>query len=533
MSLAALKRMKKNADSVRRIGKLRVNIINHCSGLCLMEGVIMRKTVHFLLVSCLFTGLIIPSHVFSDTRGIKVQVKVPEGRTINLYGDSYALVVGNGNYKKGWDPLPGAIRDVKEVADVLEKKGFKVTLKIDLTKDAFNKVFGEFSLRYGRHKDNRLLFYYAGHGYTQKMATGEDLGYLVMVDAPVPEKDPVGFDLKSVDMVSVVTQAKKIRARHVLFMFDSCFSGSILNLRDRVVPQSISENIRHPVRQFITAGRANEPVPDSSVFKQAFLDLLEGRDREPIPDGYITGEELGLYLKNKVPEYNPSQHPQYGKIRDPRLDKGDFVFIAGAGYPSQAPVDDTLLDEEQALEEQLKRLQAETEEAEARAKRLEAKRKLEELQREIEEARRKKEEAERKAQELEQKAEVASLRARTIDLGLVHYSQAPKTFDVELPDHFSRVEIGVNHKGKKPPNSYCGWRAWLEVNDRLVWKFKRWNKREGGVFADYTRGGREVREVTGKNKYLDVTSFFKPGMNKVTYYHYNEGSGIVVKVRVY
>ncbi len=28
-----------------------------------------------------------------------------------------------------------------------------------------------------------------------------------------------------------------------------------------------------------------------------------------------------------MPQYNPSQHPQYGKIRDPRLDKGDFVFV--------------------------------------------------------------------------------------------------------------------------------------------------------------------------------------------------------------
>jgi len=109
-------------------------------------------------------------------------------------------------------------------------------------------------------------------------------------------------------------------------MFDSCFSGSILNLRERVVPQNISDSVRLPVRQFITAGRANEPVPDHSIFKVAFLDLLEGRDKEPIPDGYITGEELGLYLKNKVPVYNPTQHPQYGKIRDIRLDKGDFVF---------------------------------------------------------------------------------------------------------------------------------------------------------------------------------------------------------------
>jgi hypothetical protein len=71
------------------------------------------------------------------------------------------------------------------------------------------------------------------------------------------------------------------------------------------------------------------------------------------------------------------------------------------------------------------------------------------------------------------------------------------------------------------------------VNGQLVWEFKRWNKQEGGIIADYTQGGREIREVTGKGKYLDATNFFKSGMNQVTYYHFNEGPGINVKVKIY
>ena len=246
-------------------------------------------------------------------------------------------MIGNGEYTNGWDPLPGAIRDVKDVARALEENGFKVILKKNLTRSGFRQAFGKFFHKFGSNKTNRLFFYYAGHGYTQKMYTGEDQGYLVMVDAPAPEMDPVGFDIASIDMQVVVTQAKKVKARHVLFMFDSCFSGAILNLRERFVPETISDSVSLPVRQFITAGRANEPVPDHSIFKQAFLDLLEGRDKEPIPDGYITGEELGLYLKNKVPEYNPTQHPQYGKIKDIRLDKGDFVFALKMPSKHQPP----------------------------------------------------------------------------------------------------------------------------------------------------------------------------------------------------
>ena len=281
----------------------------------------IRTTIFTIILSLLFASVLPAAQ-----RGIKVSAKTPEGKTIPLYTNSYALVIGNGDYANGWDPLPGAIQDVKDVARALRANGFNVTLKTNLTKNAFSRAFGNFFYKYGRDKANRLLFYYAGHGFTQRMFTGEDQGYMVMVDAPAPEKDPVGFDIASIDMQVVITQAKKVKARHVLFMFDSCFSGAILNLRERVVPESISNSISLPVRQFITAGRANEPVPDHSIFKQAFLDLLEGRDKEPIPDGYITGEELGLYLKNKVPEYNSTQHPQYGKIKDILLDKGDFVF---------------------------------------------------------------------------------------------------------------------------------------------------------------------------------------------------------------
>jgi hypothetical protein len=285
------------------------------------------KRITFSISVLIFAILTSAPNQFASERGVSVTLTTSEGKRIDLYRGSYALIVGNSNYANGWDPIPGAIRDVNEIAKVLEKQGFNVTLKTDLNRIGFSRAISEFSLKYGKAEDNRLLFYFAGHGYTQKLVTGEELGYLVMANAPLPEKDLIGFSISSVDMQSIVTQAKIIRARHVLFMFDSCFSGSIINMRERIVPKSISDKVKYPVRQFITAGRANEPVPDQSVFKQAFLDLLEGRDEEPIPDNYITGEELGLYLKIKVPKYNPGQHPQYGKIRDPRLDKGDFVFV--------------------------------------------------------------------------------------------------------------------------------------------------------------------------------------------------------------
>lgn len=258
---------------------------------------------------------------------MKIKVRTNTSKEIDLYKASYALVIGNGNYKY-WNPLPGALRDVEEVKDALETHGFNVTLKTDLNKAEFERALAEFVLEHGKDEGNRLLFYYAGHGHTRKAASGQDLGYLVMVDASESATDEIGFEVASIDMSLFLTQAEKIYSRHALFMFDSCFSGAIFNIRNELqIPEGIFNNIIEPVRQFITAGGAGEVVPDYSYFKQAFLDLIQGHVREPFPDGYITGEELGYYLKNEVPKHNKTQHPQYGKIRDPNLDKGDFVFV--------------------------------------------------------------------------------------------------------------------------------------------------------------------------------------------------------------
>jgi len=299
-----------------------------------MSGLFVKKWLVFWGGFFLCWELMQVPCCLSADRGV-VYVKTHDGKSIPLYDNSYALVVGNGHYTEGWGPLPGALADVDEVAKALRANGFTVELKKDLTEPEFKTVFGDFVDRYGSGKGNRLLFYYAGHGFTEKKADNEDLGYLVMVDAPDPVKSRAKFRRKSITMDYLVTQSTLIQSKHVLFMFDSCFSGTILNMRDRLTPESISDSVRYPVREFITAGRAEESVPDQSIFKQAFLDLLEGRDKEPFADGYLTGEELGFYLKHTVPSYYQGQHPQFGKIRNIKLDKGDFIFVL---KPGQAPI---------------------------------------------------------------------------------------------------------------------------------------------------------------------------------------------------
>jgi hypothetical protein len=368
----------------------------------------------------------IAANAASTARSIGVTIPAGNGEAIALYKGSYALVLGNSRYKNGLDPLPGVAQDVADVARALEHNGFAVTVKTDLNRSEFQRAVEEFALRYGSDTENRLLFYYAGHGYTEQTATGEAVGYLMMVDAPHPDRDRLGFRLASVDMQYFITQSKLIQAKHVLFLFDSCFSGTILNFRAAVRPQAVSDAVRYPVRQFITAGRANEPVPDRSVFKQAFVDILEGRAKEPIEDGYLTGEELGLYLKITVPRYSPNQNPQYGKIRDIRLDNGDFVFAidpakrhaaTGRSTRELVPPATELANQQAQLEEQ-KRIT------------LQQQAQLAAMQAEIERLKKDREHSvlpKKNAQQEEEHQELASSKKKT------EAANAPATFDKTKP----------------------------------------------------------------------------------------------------
>ena len=68
-------------------------------------------------------------------------------------------------------------------------------------------------------------------------------------------------------------------------------------------------------------------MPDRSVFKTCFIQGIQDGYADANRDGYVTGEELGAYLQEKVINYSrKAQHPQFGKINNPKLDKGDFVF---------------------------------------------------------------------------------------------------------------------------------------------------------------------------------------------------------------
>lgn len=242
-----------------------------------------------------------------------------------LYGESHALIIGVSEYTAEWPDLPGVEHDIEAVQFALQQQGFHVIVETNPTRDQLDRVFTNFITQYGQHPDNRLVVYFAGHGHTLTLAYGGEMGYIVPIDAPNPYHDEAGFLARAMDMQQIEVYARRIQSKHALFVFDSCFSGAIFSL-SRAVPENITYKTAEPVRQFITAGSAEEHVPDKSIFRQQFIAALQG-EGDINGDGYVTGEELGYFLQDTVVNYSKgTQHPQYGKIRDRHLDKGDFVF---------------------------------------------------------------------------------------------------------------------------------------------------------------------------------------------------------------
>ena len=292
------------------------------------------KRLVFILLSSLGISLIISSHLSATTRGIRVTTN--QGKSVYLYKDYHALVVGVSNYGK-WPDLPNAVKDAEEVASTLQGLGFEVTLVLNPTSRQLNSTLNNMAFRLGSEKNRALLFYFAGHGETLELADGTELGYIIPSDCPLKKLDPIGFDEKAISMKDIEVCTLKAKSKHFLMLFDSCFSGALFNLV-RAAPVDITEKSTRPVRQFITAGGAGEQVPDRSVFKIVFLDGIKGY-ADLNGDGYVTGSELGMHLQDKVVNYTRGgQHPQYGKINNPKLDKGDFVFqLASSGAVVEQP----------------------------------------------------------------------------------------------------------------------------------------------------------------------------------------------------
>jgi Caspase domain len=240
-----------------------------------------------------------------------------------VYQRSDALVVVEANYREAWGSLPDAVTEGHKVADALKRQGFVVKLLINQTGDELRETMEAMLANQGGRTDSRMVLFFSGHGLSRLDNTK---GYFVPVDAPLVEVDQEGFLAKAVSMEEFRTWARAMTAKHVLFIFDSCFSGSVFLSRGGGGEAGLDRNaIDRPVRQFITSGSATEKVPAQSALVPVLLRGLAG-DADLTRDGIVEGTELGLFIQREVPLLNDAQTPQTGKLPDLEFSRGEIVF---------------------------------------------------------------------------------------------------------------------------------------------------------------------------------------------------------------
>jgi tetratricopeptide (TPR) repeat protein len=253
------------------------------------------------------------------------EVKASNGEVVVSFSESHALIIGESEYNNGWRRLPGVKDDVVAMEALFKELGFTVKTIQDANSRDLRNGIEDFFNAYGFNQDSRLILYFAGHGETLTSVAGSKTGYIVPVDAPLPRDDEIGFRRVAIQMDQFKAWSTNYNSRHILFIFDSCFSGTVFRSNPSAPPPAINNLIARPVRQFITSGDANEEVPDQSIFRKQLEEAL----RNGLSDGtgYVSGTSLGSYLYTTVSNYSKGkQNPSYGKLNDPDWDRGDFVF---------------------------------------------------------------------------------------------------------------------------------------------------------------------------------------------------------------
>ena len=295
-----------------------------------MRNLIVRALIYLALIG---TTILLVSVGVTNAQRNTITIKDRQGKDVILYKESHALVIWAGNYQH-WSKLNNIETEAKDVREALERQGFQVKVVPNPNGRQLSESIKTFIDEYGYEKDNRLIIFFAGHGHTRQKTKG----YLVPVDAADPNINDREFLKAALSMDDINSWAVKIEAKHVLFVFDSCFSGTIFKQSTNTDARDsyIQDVMDKPVRQFLTAGDADEKVPARSFFTPLFIRALEG-EADLTKDGYVTGTELGVYLRQNLSEYTRVQHPQFGTIRDPYLDQGDIVFRPTKASPSPSP----------------------------------------------------------------------------------------------------------------------------------------------------------------------------------------------------
>ena len=256
-----------------------------------------------------------------------------------VYDKSYALVIGIDRYAHD-DDLTTAVHGAHAVGELMRGLGFQVDslLEGDATRDAILSWMSRIAKTAG--DDDRVFVYFAGHGMTRQPVRfgGEPTGYLKLASTT--------DYANALRMDDLLDEARHIRAKHVCYALDCCFSG-LAKFREGLGSAEAARVAKslliYPATEVLTAGRGGErsadrlPNTEHSPFTYYFLRGVRGEAGHD--DGLVDSARLHLYIRDQVKQHaRVAQTPQFHRAPGPEGNEGAFVFV----LPREAQPAETL-----------------------------------------------------------------------------------------------------------------------------------------------------------------------------------------------
>jgi WD40 repeat protein len=280
---------------------------------------------------------------------ITTNMSVP-AQKVATFKRSLAIVIGINDYQNKIPKLKTAKRDAEVLAEILEKEHQydEVLLITDETatlKNLLTLLEERLPKEIKPTKDDRLLFYFAGHGIARDSDKGP-AGCLVPQDADIEKQENL------LPMQKLHECLTALSCRHLLVILDCCFAGTFRWSSTRlatVIPRVIHKEhydrfIKSPAWQAITSAAHNQEALDilcdnrgganHSPFAEGLFKALRGegdvipagKKGQPPGDGVITAAELYLYLRDHV-ELSSQERQTPGIWTLSKHDRGEFIFL--------------------------------------------------------------------------------------------------------------------------------------------------------------------------------------------------------------
>ena len=282
------------------------------------------KTLTIFLFMFILCPLFFPLSTQASSRGITVISDL--SHKSGKLGAFRALIIGINDYQDPKIPdLETAVNDAKAMAELLrERYGFQVKLLLDrkATKEAVYLALRKLAL--STKPDESVIIYYAGHGDLDRAYND---GWWIPADAR--GGNPVTY----LDNVQVQKAMRSMKARHVLLVSDSCYSGTLFG-QARAMPQVIDDKYylnlyNEKSRWGMTSGNKT-PVSDAgtgghSVFAYQLIKALRKNEKP-----YISTQEIYTRIAPIVGN-NSEQTPLCRPVRNTGDQGGAFVFVTSSG----------------------------------------------------------------------------------------------------------------------------------------------------------------------------------------------------------